>query len=398
MYITASKLYDFTQCPHRVWRDVYGPQEEKIKETNPFIQLLWDRGVLHEEKIIRNIGEYLDLSEGGLDERFKKTIDAMKNKAPLIYQGVLQNRNLLGIPDLIKRLPDGNYIPLDIKSGMGFEEMEAESGEEGKPKKHYAVQLCLYIDLLGQLGFEHLNKGIIIDIQGNNVEYDLSRPVGKKNLTSLWEYYEEVKRNVALLLDNNAQNKPSSSGKCKLCPWFKSCKNWVIETEDLTGLFYVGASKRDVINEDLGIQRISQIIGLDTEQALRMKKKNKSLLKGVGRDTLEKIQKRAEVLIKTRKPVLYDDLELPEVSYELYFDIENDPTQEFVYLHGVYEISRNGSDYKHFLAPEISKEAERRAWQKFWDYIHSLPRDDYAVYYFSSHEKTIYKRIQKQYP
>lgn len=398
MYITASKLYDYTQCPHRVWRDVYGPQDEKIKETNPFVQLLWDRGVLHEEKVIKNIGEYLDLSEGDLEERFTKTTEAMKNKIPLIYQGVLRNKNLLGIPDLLRRSPDGNYIPLEIKSGMGFEGMDEESGEEGKPKKHYAVQLCLYIDLLEQLGFGHLNKGIIIDIHGNDVEYDLNRSLGKKNLTSLWEYYEQVKSNVSLLLNNDEQNKPSSSGKCKLCPWCKSCKKWVTETEDLTGLFYVGASKRDVINADLGIQKISDIISLDTDDILARKKKDKSFLKGVGKDTLEKIQKRAQVLIKTNKPVLYDHLDLPKVSCELFFDIENDPTQDFVYLHGVYERTERGEHYKRFIAAEISKEEEKRAWSEFWDYIHSLPKDDYAVYYFSPYEKTIYKRLQKQYP
>lgn len=42
MHITASKLYDFMQCEHKVWRDEYGKQEEKSKETNPFVQLLWD--------------------------------------------------------------------------------------------------------------------------------------------------------------------------------------------------------------------------------------------------------------------------------------------------------------------------------------------------------------------
>ncbi len=398
MLITASKLYDYTQCPHRVWRDVYGPQEEKIKETNPFVQLLWDRGVLHEEKIIANIGEYLDLRQGDLDERFKKTLEAMKNRTPLIYQGVLRNNNLLGIPDLIKRFPEGNYIPLEIKSGMGFEGTDEDSGEEGKPKKHYAVQLCLYIDLLEQLGFEHLNKGIIIDIHGNNVEYDLNRSLGKKNLTSLWEYYEQVKNTVTILLKNEEQNKPSSSGKCKLCPWYKSCKKWVVEAEDLTGLFYVGASRRDVINEDLGIQKIRDIIGLDTDQILKRKNKDKSFLKGVGKDTLEKIQKRARVLIKIRKPVLYDRLDLPKAGYELFFDIESDPTQDFVYLHGIYERTRGGQTYKSFLAADISKEEEKRAWQEFWDYIHSLPKDDYAVYYFSPYEKTVYKRMQKQYP
>ncbi len=35
--ITASKLYDYTQCPHRVWRDAYGPQDEKIEEPNTLV-------------------------------------------------------------------------------------------------------------------------------------------------------------------------------------------------------------------------------------------------------------------------------------------------------------------------------------------------------------------------
>lgn len=32
-YITASKLYDYIQCPHRVWREIYDPQKEKINES-----------------------------------------------------------------------------------------------------------------------------------------------------------------------------------------------------------------------------------------------------------------------------------------------------------------------------------------------------------------------------
>ncbi|MBD3360369.1 hypothetical protein GF366_01045 [Candidatus Peregrinibacteria bacterium] len=78
MYITASILYDYIQCPHKVWRDKYGNQEEKIKETNPFVELLWKRGVQHEEKVIRKLGELEDLSEGSLYERFEKTVEAME--------------------------------------------------------------------------------------------------------------------------------------------------------------------------------------------------------------------------------------------------------------------------------------------------------------------------------
>ena len=96
-HITAAKLYDYTQCPHRVWRDICGPQKEKIKETNPFVQLLWDRGIAHEETIVSKLGEFTDVRSGTYKDRFNQTIEAMKNKAPLIYQGVLIHENMLGI-------------------------------------------------------------------------------------------------------------------------------------------------------------------------------------------------------------------------------------------------------------------------------------------------------------
>lgn len=51
IYITPSKLYAYLQCQHRVWRDVYGPQEEKLKEANPFVEMLWEKGIQHEEKV-----------------------------------------------------------------------------------------------------------------------------------------------------------------------------------------------------------------------------------------------------------------------------------------------------------------------------------------------------------
>ena len=116
MNITASSLYDYIQCPHKVWRDIYGPQEEKIRETNPFVELLWERGVKHEEKIVSGLGDFLDLKEGSLDKRFQKTTEAMKNKTPLIYQGVLRYENIIGIPDLLRKLPDNTYMPIDLRS------------------------------------------------------------------------------------------------------------------------------------------------------------------------------------------------------------------------------------------------------------------------------------------
>lgn len=396
--ITASKLYNFIQCEHRVWRDEYGPKEEKIKETNPFVEMLWDKGVRYEKEVISRMGEYLDLSEIGFDEAAILTIEAMKKKTPLIYQGVLIYQNSMGIPDLLRLTSDGKYMPIDIKSGMGLEGIDEENDDEGKQKKHYAIQLAAYSEALNGLGFENKKEGIILDIRGNEILYDLNLPMGKTNKTTYWEYYEDIKRKTVSLINNEVQNKPALAGICKLCPWYNSCKKWVVENNDPTGLFYVGRSKRDILSEDLQVNNIDDVLKIDIKEVLEQKKRDKNFLKGLAEKTLSKVMDRANVLKNLKKPVIYEKVELPVVSYELFFDIEDDPTREFVYLHGVYERGPEGEKFLDFTAKEISPEAEKEAWANFWQYIKSLPKEDFAVYYYSAHEKTTYKKMQKIYP
>jgi len=396
MNITASKLYNYLQCPHRVWRDVYGPQEEKIKETNPFVQLLWDRGIQHEKNVVSKLGEFTDLSKIGFDQAADLTMEAMKRGDELIYQGVLKIENLMGIPDLLRKQPDGSYLPIDIKAGMGHEGGSEEN--EGKLKEHYAAQLCFYVELLKQLGFAKENRGLIIDIRENEVEYNLNEQIGPKTPQSWWEYYEEIKEEVNALINNEKQNLPANAAICKLCPWHDSCKKWCKENDDLTNIFYLGRSKRDIIVEQLNINNVKDIAQLDIAVIAAQKKANKKFLPGVGEKTIEKIIIRANIVANTKKPVIYEHLNLPEVSTELFFDIEADPTQNLVYLHGVYERKNGKERFLSFVAESNTLEGEKAAWQKFWGYIRSLPKDDYSVYYYSPYEKTIYRKMRQAYP
>ncbi|MFA6077457.1 MAG: TM0106 family RecB-like putative nuclease [Candidatus Paceibacterota bacterium] len=398
MYITASKLYDYIQCPHRIWRDEYGPQDEKIKETNPFVELLWSKGIAYEKKRVSLLEEYLDLTEGSLDERFQKTIKALSDKIPLIYQGVLCYDNLLGIPDLLRLEPDGSYVPIDIKSGLAFEGANSDEDEEGKPKKHYAVQLALYVDVLKKNGFKNNDCAVVLDIEGKEVTYNLNDAMGQRDKRTWWEFYESIKNNVGILMENKATNKPAMSGICKLCPWYLSCSKWAKDNDDPTNIFYVGRSVRDVLAEDAGVNTIDSLLKIDTDGLLEQKEKDKTFLKGVGKSTLEKAVRRAQILKVSKKPLIYGELDFPEVSHELFFDIEDDPTQEFVYMHGVYERTKERERYLHFTAHEITADAEKKAWGDFWTYVKSLPKGDFSVYYYSHHEKTTYSKMQKKYP
>lgn len=398
MHITASVLYDYIQCPHRIWRDHFGPQEERIQETNPFVKLLWDKGIQHEKKVIAAIGQYVDLGTGSLEERFQKTLSAMKSGVPLIYQGVVKDGVLLGIPDLLKRLDDGNYIPIDIKSGRGMEGIEENDEDEGKPKKHYAVQLCLYAEVLQKLGFAKENQGIVIDITGREIFYNLNLPQGARKSETWWDLYEDTKKTVQLILENRLQNKPALAGVCKLCHWYNSCKKWCKESHDLTNIFYLGRSKRDVINHDLGVERLEQFRAISNfDEILERKKDDKSFLNGIGEKTLEKLIRRSKILF-TKEPVIYQAFDLPKSNLELFFDIESDPTQDFVYLHGVYERHSGKERFIYFLAKENTRDAEKKAWQEFWNYVRSLPDPDYAVYYYSPYERTTYRKMRELYP
>lgn len=397
MSITASKLYDYLQCPHRVWRDEHGPQEEKEQEVNAFVQLLWDRGVAYEQEQLALAGEVVNIKEVSFEDRSARTLEAMKSGAKIIYQGVLRVDNLLGIPDFLRRQGDGTYIPIDVKSGMGVEGTDEEDGEGEKLKKTYAVQLALYADALIRLGFAKERKGIILDIRRTEVSYDLMLSQGPRTPETYWELYERTKQSVAVLLLNEARNEPAMVGVCKLCPWYGSCKRWVENSDDLTGLFYVGRSVRDSL-VDSGASTITALTAVDIAELLDRKAKDKTFLKGLGEKKLQSAVSRAKILRIRKEPVLYENIDFPLVTHELFFDIEDDPTREFVYMHGVYERSPSGERYVDFTAREFSEEAEREAWAAFWNYIRSLPKDSFAVYYYSKHERTTYRKMREKYP
>ena len=105
-------------------------------------QLLWERGSAFERATIEKLEiPFANLKNYSAAEREQLTSAATKKGDPLIYGGRIRIGNLLGEPDLLRREGTG-YIARDIKSGAGFEGMDEES--DGKPKKHYAVQLGLY--------------------------------------------------------------------------------------------------------------------------------------------------------------------------------------------------------------------------------------------------------------
>lgn len=396
-FITASLLHDYLICPHKVWRDCYGPQEEKEKSVNPFVELLWKKGVYREKEVIANISkdEYKDLSGGHWKDRFKKTIEAMRSGVPLIYQGVLRYENMIGIPDLLQKTESGDYLAIDIKSGRGFVKV---GDNQFTSKKSYAVQICMYVELLQELNFSRFRHGYIYDIDDKLICYSSTAPMGKRENKSWGDFYLEVKDKTWRLLNNKSKNKPALSGICSLCPWSKSCKAWCEDKDDITKIFFLGRSKRDVLNNNLQVETVKQAALIDADKEMEKKNRNGSYLYGMGRKTLLDVVRRADILANNKQPVLHQEISFPKAGHELYFDIEDDPTQGFVYLHGIHHRYLGKKEYLYFLAEEQTEKAEMDAWKRTLEFIYSLPQDNFALYHYSSYEKTAFLRLCQKYP
>ena len=391
-FITASMLYNFVQCPHRLSLDLFGNPEEK-DPVSVFVKLLWEKGNAFEREVIGNLRlRFTDLSSFSTEEKKKATDEAMQRGDDLIYSGRIRAGNLLGEPDILRKQNSG-YVAGDIKSGAGEE--GTSDLEEGKPKKHYAVQLALYTDILEKLKLSSGRTPFVWDIHGEEVDYDLDALQGKRDPTTLWSIYEDVLVKVTSIMDKKEQTLPAYSSTCKLCHWRTICIKAISSSKDLTLIPELGRAKRDVLLPF--IRNLPELAAADISSLI---KGSKTVFSGIGPDTLAKFQARAQLQVKPgASPYCTGPISLPVCQKEVFFDIETDPMRDLCYLHGFVERKsqdNNTETYHAFFAAAPTSEEEEKAFADAWNYIREAR--PCTIYYYSKYERTIWRKLQQKYP
>jgi len=390
--ISASMLYNYVQCPHRVYMDVYEDPAKKDPES-AFMRILWEMGTLFEDEVVRSLEiPFTDFKGKPGADRELLTREAMERGDSLIYGGRIRAGNLIGDPDLL-RIKEKGYVAGDIKSGSG-----AEGGSdlsEGRPKKHYVVQVGLYTDILECRGISAGRTPFIWDVHGNEVTYDLAAPLGAKNSNTLWKFYEDCLSDVEGILNRGKSTTPAWASTCKLCHWRSVCLAKLKELDDLTLIPYLGRSKRDAM---LGrINTVSELASLDITE---FTDGNGTLFPRLGADKLKDFHLRAR-LQKERnaKPFIKKPLQLPSAACELFFDIETDPMRDICYLHGFVERfhrDRGTERYVLFFADEPTEEGERDVFSRALEYVQEHPGS--VIYFYSKYERTWWLKLQERYP
>lgn len=391
--VTASQLYDYVACPHRVHLDLAGDVSRR-DPISPFVQLLWDRGSSYEQQAISGMpeGSYLSLKSESADVRQAATFDAMQKGVPLIYGGRIAADELLGDPDLLIATSAG-YMPADIKSGRG-KEGDADEGD-GKPKAHYAVQVALYADILERLGLGAGHTAEIWDIRGDWVHYDLNQPRHSRTTETWWDYYKLALADVTQIAEGAARTRGALASQCKMCHWYSFCRAELTAAKDLTLVPHLGRSIRDSLGAHF--QSLDELASANPAAFINGKK---TTIPGVGADRFKLFQSRAQLLCNPDAgPYLRQVVNLPATELEVFFDIETDPMNDIVYLHGFLE--RRGGDpatqtFTYFFANGAGLDAERDAFANAIAWL--LQRENAAIYYYSKYERTMYRKLCERHP
>ena len=391
--ITAAQLYDHLACPHRVHLDHFGDPSNR-DAISPFVQLLWERGSVYEAATIGDLpaGSYVSLRDASPADRQAATIEGMRTGAPLIYGGRIAADDLLGEPDLLIRQRDG-YLAADIKSGQG--ELGGDGEDDGKLKPHYAVQVALYCDILERLGMGVGRRAEIWDVRGQRVAYELDMPRHSKTASTWWDLYLECLEQVRGILGGNGATRGALASACKICHWHSHCRDELTAAGDLTLVPYLGRALRDGMASHLSC--LDDFAATDPETFIAGKK---TVIPGLGVDRLRLFHQRARMLTDPdAKPYLREAVELPRTELEVFFDIEADPMNDIVYLHGFVERQGGAAacdGFTAFFADGNTLEAEREAFAGAVSWLRE--RTNAAVYYYSKYERTMYRKLCARHP
>lgn len=394
--ITASDLFNFDKCSYKPFIDRHGDPSKKI-EVPPLLKLLWDGGVQHEANIISDLRKKENLSlleinpeSPASKELFEQTLRGMKEGKDLIYQGVLISEERVGRPDLLvkaegsSKFGNYHYYPMDIKAA--FRDEAPKGGE--KYNRGHAWQLYFYSELLERVQGAKPKIGKIFKTESRVIDYSMIEvPFGYQDAIKYVESYHR---------GESSGREPEIGSKCGLCVWRDSCSSWAKENNDLTQLFWLGGKVKYGLYQ-LGIRNIQDLAKTDAKNVKAKVpdlKANGFFWKSMPSELVDDLIRRAQIFFSGKESIRVKP-SFPESDIEIHYDVEDDPTQDFVYLHGFLIVRRGFEpEYEAFFAD--SKDQEETVTQEVWKFLEG--HRNTPIYYYSAKEPSTLKHLADKYP
>lgn len=388
---TPSDLANLTRCAHRVYLDAAGNPAEKFP-ASAFLELLWEGGLLHEERIVAGLGVIDAKVSDDPAERIAETRRLMAAGEPRIYHGYFEKDDLRGEPDLLERVERPShlgawaYLPIDIKNAQVWERKKIPT-----PKEKYLLQLSAYAELLEDAQGWRPDTGKIIDVEGKENALEL---------TSYWPTYLERRAELARIRSGSEPTVPGWKSECGGCQWQAVCVCALEAVDDVTLVAGVGESYREKL-VTIGVRTASDLAAAEPATL--------QTVKGIGEGYARSWTRQARAQ-KRGTPEILDAWTPPDADFEVSYDIEDFTPDPFLYLHGILVRERGArrfgapgftdADWGQFdpLCATLPDETEEALWRRFLARVAEFEaRGNYRVYVYSHHEQTYLDKLSAKY-
>lgn len=382
--LSPSRLNDYLGCPHQsaLWLAGIDPPNH----TDAALELVRTKGFEHEAMVLMRLeaelGAAAKIDEAkDLDLRIADTLAALERKAPLIYQGALNNGTWFGFPDFLVDRPGSRPQPEDAKLAR-------------KAKAEHLFQLGIYAELLEQLREIPVGSGAVHVAAGPIQSFDLrqTRYILKRLMAKFESFAGTPSR----------ETRPIPCAACAQCDFKTRCESEWREADSL--YFVAGLNAAQAVKlEQANIHTTAQLASLPSG----------TKVDGIGAETLAKLSAQAKLQLKARDDGKHSIEVLPHTrgrgftllpppdEGDLFFDMEGDPLLEegLEYLFGVYGRFDGNEEpkFRPLWAHDASEEkaAFEALMRYFVEHVSRHPKAH--IYHYALYEPNALKRLAMRY-
>ena len=399
LQFSASDLVGHLNCRHLTSLDqaVIKGILEKPKTWDPLLEILWERGSIHEKQYVehlKNAGyEIVQIVGVGLDQaQVDQTTKAMLAGAQIIAQGAFLHDGWGGRTDILRRVE----TPSDL-GNWSYEVVDTKLARETKGGT--VLQLCLYSDLLS------IAQGYAPEYMYVVVPWSDYIPQSFRT-ADYAAYYRRVKEGLQQFLTAQRYEStyPDPKEHCEICRWRSYCD---AQRRADDHLCLVAGITKIQINElkRRDIHTTTEFAGMPLPLTWKPER-------GAAH-SFERIREQARIQVEGRttgKP-LYEvlpvvpgfgltRLPVPSVG-DIFLDLEGDPfvgNGGLEYLFG-YLFTNEIGRYDYSATWAFSREDEKRAFENFVDFVMERWKQhpELHIYHYAPYEPGALKRLMGRY-
>jgi uncharacterized protein len=388
LFFSPSDLNHFVECEHLTSLDLLAVDGMSVeKDKDPQTAIIRKKGFEHEyawlERLRAQGKQVVAIAaDGAVDwERDgERTIQAMRDGAEVIYQGVFVDATCRGIADFLMRI--------ETPSSLGAWSYEASDAKLARhPKPYFILQLCWYTEQLARI--QHLRPRHMHIVLG-------SRETLAFEPSQFLAYYRAVRARFLRALEARRPTYPAPVGHCRVCGYASHC---VDQRTDDDHLSLVAGMRRDQVERlnAIGVATVEQLAALDPA----------AMRSGIMPQTIDRLVRQARLQVEARMCAHRYELLAPQPRRgfgllpassdgDIFFDIEGypyfEPVRGLEYLWGVVyrEVQWR---FRSFECTD--RAGEKQAFEEFIDFVHVRLKvyPDLHVYHYAAYETTAITRL-----